>query len=188
MPTPGSNNVAQPSSTNVAVEEFSTFYRNLYESALHFVIYRADGADCEALVADAFLVAWQHYQRVGSVSRGWFYGVLRNKIGDFYRSARRREVPAEILDTRQSPDDQTSRCDDHLDVVRVLQSLPLIHSEPLVLVYWCDLSAAEAAGVLGVREGSFRVRLHRAKHAFLKEHDRRARCTLSSEEMAPWGE
>jgi RNA polymerase sigma-70 factor (ECF subfamily) len=152
MPAPGPTNEVHATSADT----FAAFYRENYQAALNLVRCRAERADHEAIVADAFLVAWQHQQASGGLSRAWFYGVVRNKIGDFYRSARRREVPTEFVETHQSAADQSSRSDDQLDVQRVLRSLPAADSEPLILAYWCGLSAAEAARALGIREGNFR--------------------------------
>jgi RNA polymerase sigma-70 factor (ECF subfamily) len=172
---------------NTAAEEFAAFYRSNYQPALSFVRCRATAADCEALVADSFLVAWQHHQLTGNLTRGWLYGVLRNKIGDYYRSARRRETSTQDLDPyRPTNDDPTSKSDDHLDVLKVLRSLPAAHSEPLILIYWCDLTSPEAAKALGVHEGTLRVRLHRAHRAFLKAYDEHARRPATLEEVTPW--
>jgi RNA polymerase sigma-70 factor (ECF subfamily) len=50
-----------------------------------------------------------------------------------------------------------------LDVLEALRRLKPIDQEVLMLIAWEDLSAAEAAEVLGCSEGAFRVRLHRAR-------------------------
>lgn len=182
MPAPGPTNAAQ----DLSAVAFAAFYRQNYQPALNLVRCRAERADHEAIVADAFLVAWQHQQATGALSRAWLYGVLRNKIGDFYRSARRREVPAEFLDIHEAEGEDSSHSEDRLDVQRVLRSLPGAHSEPLILAYWCDLTAAEAAGALGITEGTLRVRLHRARRAFLKEYDRQSGRSPTPEEVTPW--
>jgi len=182
MPAPGPTNEVHATSADT----FAAFYRENYRPALNLVRCRAERADHEAIVADAFLVAWQHQQATGGLSRAWFYGVLRNKIGDFYRSARRREVPTEFVEPHQSTADQSLRSDDQLDVQTVLRSLPAADSEPLILAYWCDLSAAEAARALGIREGNFRVRLHRARRAFLKAYDRQPDRSTTLEEVTSW--
>lgn len=182
MPAPGpTDDVQDPSA-----DTFAAFYRQNYQPALNLVRCRAEHADHEAVVADAFLVTWQHQQATGVLNRAWFYGVLRNKIGDFYRSARRREVPTEFLDLHEPADEDAFHSEDHLDVQRVLRSLPGAHSEPLILAYWCDLTAAEAARGLGITEGTLRVRLHRARRAFLKEYDRQSDRSPTLEEVTPW--
>ena len=187
MLPPGSSDAAQSRPARTAADEFTAFYRKHYQPALSLAHCRASGADCEALVADAFLVAWQHCELTGTVTAGWFYGVLRNKIGDFYRSARRRETPTQDLSVYcAAGTDPTARSDEQLDVLRVLSGLSPTHSEPLILTYWCDLSGAEAARALGVREGTLRVRLHRAHRAFLEAYDQQQGRAATIEEVTPW--
>lgn len=157
----------------VLKERFTEFYRATRPSALLFVQVRAAAADGEALVEDAFLLTWQHLAATGELRAGWFYQVLRNKIGDFYRSAKRGTVPvapAELPDDA-SPYDLSASVARREDVRRVLRSLPETHAEVLLLAFWCDLSGAEAARALNIREGTFRARLLRARNAFLTAYD-----------------
>lgn len=152
---------------------FTAFYRAHRADALRFARFRAAGCDAEALVVDAFLLAWQRLAASGELSPGWLYQVLRNKIGDYYRSASRRTAPVspeELPDDAWFPDpaDDLAR---RADVRRALRSLSTTHAEALLLAYWCDLSGAEAARALGLREGAFRARLLRAKRAFAEAYD-----------------
>lgn len=152
-------------------DEFSAFYRANYQSALQLIRFRISGGDAEALLADCFLVAWQHFSRTGELWRGWFFGVVRNKIGDFYRAGQRREMLVDDWDPHESIHDPSANQVVSLDVWRTLRRLPSQHCEPLLLAFWCDLSSAEAAQALGIRESTLRVRLHRAKRAFLSEYE-----------------
>lgn len=149
-------------------ERFAEFYDSVHEAAIRSVRMRTTGCDCEALVADALELCWRRLQTTGDLNRGWFYRVLKNKIGDYYRSSRRTEVSLDLLSLPgELAEEGRAGCDAAaLDVCRVLFALPVAHREPLVLVYWCDLSGAGAARALGLQEGAFRVRLHRAKRAF----------------------
>ncbi len=154
-------------------QRFTEFYRAHHSAALRYVRFRAPDCDGEALVEDAFLLAWQHLADTGELRAGWLYQVLRNKIGDFYRSARRGTVPvapAELPDDA-SPYDLSASVARREDVRRVLRSLPESHAEVLLLAFWCDLSGPEAARALDIREGAFRARLLRARNAFLKAYD-----------------
>lgn len=106
---------------------------------------------------------------------------MRNKIGDFYRAAERRETLVDDWDPYQSLDDPLVRQLASIDVWRILRRLPSQHSEPLLLAFWCDLTSAEAAQALGIREGTLRVRLHRAKRAFLSEYGSESSAAASGE-------
>ena len=148
---------------------FSVFYRAHYVAAVGLAHWRAPGCDAEAIVAEAFLAAWQHAVGGGEVTRPWFFRTLRNKIGDYYRSHQRRESC--VSDLVQVGMDQAVDGDEEIIVQRMmiyglLNDLPSSQAEALALVYGCDLTSTEAAGVLGVRDTTFRKRLERARAAF----------------------
>lgn len=153
-------------------KQYDEFFRSNHHRALVLVRSRTDGCDCEALVADAFLLAWEHFDQTGRLDEAWLFQVLRNKFGEFYRSRKRRGLTREAESAEDRPVcDTADSSNTTIDVDRVLRSLPDAQREPLVLVYWCDLTGPEAAAVLGIREGTFRVRLHRAQRAFLRKLD-----------------
>lgn len=185
MASAASSGDAPASPDDAAAEAFAAFFRANYGPVLALVRYRTSG-DCEAIVADSFLVAWQHYRLTSELNRAWLFGVARNKIGDSYRSAKRREVP--VADLALVPDeaDPAAQWEARAEVRRVLRALPARHSEPLILAYWCDLDSGEAAAALGVHPGTFRVRLHRAHRAFLSEFDRQNRRFSGMEEVGTW--
>lgn len=170
-------------------QRYAAFYRAQHGKALALVRLRAADCDAEALVADAFELLWKRMLAGGEPDTGWFFQVVRNKIGDFYRSARRREsaTSPDAL-PNASTDGDTHHSELRVDVRRVLLGLPLRYREPLVLVHWLDLSNADAAQALGIRDGAFRVRLHRAHQAFLREFDSQYDgVTFSSwEEVVAW--
>ncbi|WP_254406194.1 RNA polymerase sigma factor [Streptomyces sp. AC627_RSS907] len=60
-------------------------------------------------------------------------------------------------------DDGTDRVDDRLALVDAWQSLPQADQEVLSLSVWEELSAAEAAQVLGCTRAAYSMRLTRAK-------------------------
>lgn len=170
-------------------QRFSAFYRVQHGKALALVRLRAVDCDAEALVADAFELVWKQMLAGREPNPGWFFQVVRNKIGDFYRSARRREsatCPDALPEA--GTDDDTKHSELRVDVRRVLSGLPPRYREPLVLVHWLDLSNAEAAQALGIRDGTFRVRLHRAHQAFLYEFDSQHSNTAlnNREEVIAW--
>ena len=49
------------------------------------------------------------------------------------------------------------------ELLTALKSLPVVDRETLFLVAWEDLSPSLAAKSLGISQGAFRVRLHRAR-------------------------
>ena len=57
-----------------------------------------------------FIGHQQHLADTGELRAGWLYQVLRNKIGDFYRSARRGTVPVAPAMVTASAPRTDSRC------------------------------------------------------------------------------
>ena len=70
--------------------------------------------------------------------------------------ARRRFAPVPVVDI--GPD-----AGERHDVRRALASLPESQRAALILVDWLDMDTEEAARALGIKPGSVRVRLHRAR-------------------------
>ena len=185
MPESGAD-FADSSEAGTRAERYTAFYREHYQRAVAWARFKTTDCDYEALVADAFLLAWQRLVDTDELEAGWFYRVLRNKIGEFYRFTRYRGVAADL-----DPDDLWADVDlieqagSRVDIRRVLRSLPAAQRESLMLAYWCELTGSEAAGVLGSRQGTFRVRLHRAQRAFLTEFHRRS-AGRPTEELRVW--
>lgn len=153
-------------------QRFTAFYGRMYNPMLRMVARRAVGIDGEALLHDAFVVAWQHLQATGQISRSWFVRVVRNKLGDHYRAASRRESATDVhvLQEIVPSCDPMMSVGERVDVWRAMQLLPVDKYEALVLALWCDMSNAEAAAALGISVTAFSTRLSRAKRAFVVEY------------------
>ena len=124
---------------------------------------RGDNSWAEDVVQETFLRAWHHLARMtathGSV-RGWLMRVAHNVVMDGYRSARSRpiEVALEQAIPVPAPDDS-----EHvLSVVMVRDALDLLppeHRAALEQTYLSDRTAAQAAAVLGLPEGTVKSRV-----------------------------
>ncbi|MEA5054787.1 MAG: sigma-70 family RNA polymerase sigma factor [Propionicimonas sp.] len=165
-------------------ERFTAFYGHMYNPMRSLLARTAVGADQEAVLHDAFEVAWRHLLKTGNLDRRWFVQVVRNKVGDFYRAAARREHPVDglaILEPGQ-PVDAADAWANRVDVQQAMLRLPVDTYEVLVLALWCDLPTAEAAAVLGISPTAFSTRLSRAKQAFAAQYAHRP---ASSEKQVP---
>ncbi|MDO5676358.1 MAG: sigma-70 family RNA polymerase sigma factor [Propionibacteriaceae bacterium] len=149
-------------------EVFAVFYRDTYAAAVKFVLGRTTGCDAEALAAEAYILTWHRFLEKGELDKGWLYGVLRNKIGDHYRSQRVRDTVHKELAYRASPStlDHALATEQQLDIERALQLLKPEQAEVLLLAYWSDLTTAEGARALNLNPVTYRVRLTRAKAEF----------------------
>lgn len=149
-------------------EIFAVFYRQTYAAAVQFVLRRTTSCDAEALVAESYILMWHRFLEKGDLDKGWLYGVLRNKIGDHYRSQGLRDRVHKELAHRISPStlDHALATEQQLDVERALQLLKPEQAEVLLLAYWSDLTTAEGARALNLNPVTYRVRLTRARAEF----------------------
>jgi RNA polymerase sigma-70 factor (ECF subfamily) len=118
--------------------------------------------EAEDVVQDSLLAAWRSLPRLRDPAkmRSWLFGIAYRH---FLRS-RRRHATLELPDGQASLEQDPSsdgRLDRH-SVRRAVLGLPELYREPLVLVYWQELSYQEAAEVLRVPLGTLSWRLHQA--------------------------
>ena len=120
--------------------------------------------DAQDIVAETFATAWGRWRKVPTPALPWLIGVAKNHIRNLQRSRRRLDALADRVALLEDlvtadPGDGLVR---HEALVR-LARLSETHREALLLVAWDGLSIEQAARVVGVRPGAFRVRLHRAR-------------------------
>ena len=148
-------------------ERFSQVWR---EDAPRLLLYarRHVGPDIAPdVVAETFMVAWRRWGDVPDPALPWLIGTARNCIKNERRSVRRRDALADrvgLLEAVIADDAGESFVRRHEALTR-LATLSEQHREALLLVSWDGLSVEEAATASGVRPGTFRVRLHRARRA-----------------------
>ena len=149
---------------------FEALYRAHAGAVLAYARRRADAATADDVVADVFLTAWRRLADVPSDPLPWLIGIARRILANRRRSETRFVALHHRLATAAHP--QAS--DDHwgglLDetVDNALGALSERDREILLLVAWDGLEPARAARALGVRPGTFAVRLHRARRRLAK--------------------
>jgi RNA polymerase sigma factor (sigma-70 family) len=141
-----------------------------HEVAIHgYVARRAGRRAADDLLADVWLRAFAAragYDTRYRDARPWLYGIARNVLREHWRTSSSNETA--VLD--EASIDPWDGVDTRLDaaeraktVMSAVLALPAGEREVLLLVAWEQLSAAEAAEVLGVPQGTARSRLHRAR-------------------------
>jgi RNA polymerase sigma factor (sigma-70 family) len=158
-------------------DAFEAFYREHVSLVTRFVARRvADPHAVADLTADVFLavIASAHAYRP---SRGspvaWLYGIARNIIaGDRRRAAHETRAAGRMSGRRLLDDDDIARLEERIDAESpgraaclALARLPEDERAVLELVAIDGLPVNEAAVCLGIRPGTARVRLHRARRA-----------------------
>ncbi|GLW97613.1 RNA polymerase sigma factor [Microtetraspora sp. NBRC 16547] len=156
---------------------FEAFYRRHFEAVTRFLARRVGDPHAVAdLTAEVFLAVLDsaHTYRPGKGSEiAWLYGVARNTLlAERRRSARELRANSRIAGRRLLESDDVSRLEDRIDAesparraMEAMAGLPENDRALLELVAVDGLSPAEAAAALGIRQGTARVRLHRARRA-----------------------
>lgn len=134
----------------------------------------ADWSAADDVVSATFLQAWRLRAKVdaeGGSLRPWLLGIATNITRNQRRGDRRYRAAAQAL-THHLPvtPDHADRVDGRLDdsrrlaaAVAALARLRQADREVLTLCLWQGLSYAEAAAALGIRVGTVRSRLSRAR-------------------------
>jgi RNA polymerase sigma factor (sigma-70 family) len=158
-------------------DALEAFYRRHVEAVSRFVARRTDSPHVAAdLVADVFVAAMDSahtYHPSRGTELEWLYGVARNTIAaDRRRAAREKRLESRIAGRRLLDSDDVSRIEERIDAERsargildAIAELPASERAVLELVAIDGLSVGEAAAVLGIRQGTARVRLHRARQS-----------------------
>ncbi|GAB2574416.1 hypothetical protein GCM10027168_04170 [Streptomyces capparidis] len=163
-------------------ELFDACARSVYNHAYRLT---GDWAAAEEVVSLTFLEAWRLRERLdpeGGSARPWLLGIATNVVRNTRRAARRhgaamsRLPPPEAV--RDFADEVAGRIDDAqtLDAVRrALDGLRRPEREVLALCVWEGLDYASAAEALGVRIGTVRSRLSRARRRLAEAAEREER-------------
>jgi RNA polymerase sigma factor (sigma-70 family) len=98
-------------------------------------------------------------------ARPWLYGIARNVLRAYWRSAQNAGLaaPEETVDPWDDIVDRLDSAAGGTALISAVRSLPPPEREVLLLVAWEQLTPSEAAAVLGVPAGTARSRLHRAR-------------------------
>jgi RNA polymerase sigma-70 factor (sigma-E family) len=105
------------------------------------------------LVQQAFIKLYLAWRRIGK--REALDAYVRRTLVNTFLDERRRPWRRERV-TAEPPDRPAGRdlADERIVLLRALTTLPPTQRAAVVLRYWEDLSIAETAAVLGVREGT----------------------------------
>ncbi|WP_343905353.1 sigma-70 family RNA polymerase sigma factor [Nocardioides aquiterrae] len=152
--------------------EIEDLYRR-HADELRGYLYRRAGPAGADLLGEVFVVALQRRSDLPApeLRRAWLFGTARRLLLAADRTARRRHSAeaerARLADAVPPGEDDRSAVT--RAVQQALASLREQDRELIRLTEWERLPVTEAAMVLGVRAGTARVRLHRARRA-LADH------------------
>jgi RNA polymerase sigma factor (sigma-70 family) len=122
-------------------------------------------ADAADLLSEVYLVLWRRRAELpedDSACRAWAFGIARGVLANARRSQRRRTALVERLRDRLNETHVAPEAD-VLDLRTTIDGLPAADRDLLLMVGLHDLTAVEAADVLGITPEALRQRLHRAR-------------------------
>lgn len=136
------------------------------------------------LVQESLVSAYAVWPRIASMANrdGYVQKIMVNRFIDERRRPWRRERPvAEIPDSVDDRPQSAYRVVEELDspLSRALVRLPATQRAVLMLRYTDDLTVAEIASQLDVREGTVKSRLTRGVEALRRALEADQRCTLT---------
>jgi RNA polymerase sigma-70 factor (ECF subfamily) len=170
-----------PSRAPDRAARFTSLYEATYADLLRFAQRRVHSTHAEDVVAESFLVAWR---RLGDLpprrddARAWLFGITCGVILNTHRGAeRQRALAVRLADvpTSAAADADADLVARQLDLSRAWRRLSDVHQEALGLAVLDELSAPQAAAVLGISAVAFRLRLSRARRALRLHLDHLAR-------------
>jgi RNA polymerase sigma factor (sigma-70 family) len=162
-----------------AVEDFEVVFRKHFGSVHRFIARRVGQALAEDLAAEVFATAYRRraaYRPERGSLRSWLYGIAANVLREHWRDEQQLlELDARLARDRLGPL-PTAQFADAADqrviaatlaprIAGALAALSREQREVLLLHAWADLSHEEIAAALGIRPGTARSRLSRARAA-----------------------
>jgi RNA polymerase sigma-70 factor (ECF subfamily) len=141
---------------------------------LRFLARRVDPTEAEGLLGEVFLIAFERRSRFDQdrdSARPWLFGIAAHVVAKYHRSmVRRLRATARLAALRPVQDDPAERAVAAVDARRrwsgvsdALAALPESDRQVLLLFAWEELSYDEIALALGIRVGTVRSRLSRAR-------------------------
>lgn len=134
-------------------------------------------AAAEDAVQDALLRAWRDLPRLRDPDRfdGWLRRLLVNACHDQGRRQRSRPETPLLVEDPPAAGDPYARIANADELERAFRVLSLEDRAVVVLRHYLDLSTADAAAALGMREGTLKSKLHRALRSLAAALDAEAR-------------
>jgi RNA polymerase sigma-70 factor (ECF subfamily) len=129
-----------------------------------YALRRSDPQTADEVCAEVWSIAWRRIDEIPQDALPWLFGVARRVLANERRRQHRFTALQERLSARRGagmaeppplPEDPV--------LGNALRRLKPADAEVLLLIAWEDLSPERAAAALGVRPGTFAVRLHRAR-------------------------
>ena len=149
-------------------EAFGDLYELYLDEIYRYIYYRvAEQAEAEDLTEIVFLKAWETLPEISEPMddiRAWLYRVAHNLVIDRHRT-RKQTVPLEETlahSEHPTPEGVALNLDASRELALKIGQLKPILQQVLLCRFVSDMSHAETARTMGLREGHVRVLQYRA--------------------------
>jgi RNA polymerase sigma-70 factor (ECF subfamily) len=146
-------------------KDFDAFFYDLLPGVIRLAQrMTGDRATAEDIAAESFARAFARWEKVASLPyrEAWVMRVAANLAIDL---TRRRRLPLAPAPVTPDPADQVAL---RLSLAEALRHLPKAQRDAIVLRYLADLSEEEIARAMGVRPGTVKSHLHRARQTLAR--------------------
>lgn len=138
-------------------------YREHATAVRAYALRRTDPTTADDVCAEVWAIAWRRLDEIPEDPLPWLLGVARRVLANQRRGRQRTAALRERLAGQThvwtpAPDIPSDRT-----LAAALAQLRPLDREALMLIAWEELSPKQAAAALGIRPGTFAVRLHRAR-------------------------
>jgi RNA polymerase sigma-70 factor, ECF subfamily len=153
-----------------------------YKNRVFSLIYRMvqNPSDAEDLAQESFLKAFRNL-RSYDPSRPfltWLFKITHNTTIDFLRAKKPQALslhddknPIDLEDLRESPEKTLENASQRKKIEGLLAALPPFYRQVLILRHQEELEYKEIAKILGIPEGTVKIRLYRARDILRKKLD-----------------
>jgi len=125
-------------------------------------------ADAEDVAQNALIRAWRMRHACRSAdAKAWLRQIARNESLRAH-AAQRAHATLDLVGERGEDDAAVETVPERLSVDAALQRLEPLDRRLLALRYEADMTQSRIAELLGMPEGTVKVRLHRARRALAK--------------------
>lgn len=139
------------------------WFRAYADRVLAYLQHRTDPQTAQDVLQEVFVTAFRKAPDVPEPPLAWLFGTARRLLANRYRGFRRQDQLIGRLLEDASDETDPDTADLKHAFAQTLATLSAGDREVLTLTGWYDLTATEAAAVLGCSPATYAVRLHRAR-------------------------